>query len=264
MTRVLSALVLVAIIGSVLWLGPWWAVLTLAVVVAALGAWEVAGLARAIDAPISGLVVSVAAGVVCTAMPIAMGTGDVMVAVLLVLLVGAGLVTLGSGPPAPAVITRAALTMMAPLYVGLPLGALVWIHVIHGPRAVIFLIATVAASDTLQYVTGRAFGRTKLAPRVSPAKTIEGALSGLAAAALVGGLLGPLWGGAASAIEGVGLGLVLGAIGIAGDLFESLLKRSAGVKDSSHLIPGHGGVLDRIDAYLFAVPVYFLYLRYVG
>ena len=102
------------------------------------------------------------------------------------------------------------------------------------------------------------------APAVSPAKTLEGAAGGVVVAAVSGATLGQMWGGVASPLEGLVLGVVMAAAGIAGDLFESLLKRSAGVKDSSALIPGHGGALDRIDAYLFAVPVYVLFLRYVG
>jgi phosphatidate cytidylyltransferase len=193
-----------------------------------------------------------------------MGISGAMVVVVMALVLGAGLVTLGSGPPGPAVITRAAVLVMAPLYVGAPLGALAWMQFIYGPRMVLFVIAIVAISDSAQYFTGRTMGRHKLAPAVSPAKTIEGAIGGLLAAAITGATLGVLWGGAASPLEGALLGIVLGAFGIAGDLFESLLKRSAGVKDSAALIPGHGGALDRIDAYLFAVPVYMLFLRYVG
>lgn len=264
MTRVVSALVLAAIIGGVLWFGPWWTTLGLAALVAVVAASEVAGLSRAVGAPVPVLMVSVAAAVVCAAVPVGMASGDVMAVVLLALVVGAGLVTLGGGPPAPDVITRAAVTVMAPLYVGLPLGAIAWIHIIYGKRFVIFLIATIALSDSAQYIAGRAFGRHKLAPAVSPAKTIEGAAGGVVAAAACGATLGTIWGGAASPLEGLALGAVLAVVGITGDLFESLLKRSAGVKDSSALIPGHGGVLDRIDAYLFAVPVYVLFLRYVG
>ena len=108
---------------------------------------------------------------------------------------------------------------------------------------------------------GRAFGRRKLAPLVSPAKTIEGALGGLIVAAIAGALLAryllPMQLSPAAA---AGCALLLAGFGIAGDLFESLLKRSAGVKDSSNLIPGHGGILDRIDAYLFAAPVFYFWL----
>lgn len=264
MTRLLSAIVLIALVVSVLWLAPWWAALALAAIVAALAAAEVAALSRDIGAPVPVLVVSTAAVVVCATVPIGMESGAAAVLVLMTIVLGGCLVTLAAGPPSPAMITRAAVTIMTPLYVGLPLGAIVWTQVVFGPRSVLFLVATIAVSDSAQYFVGRALGRRKLAPTVSPAKTIEGAVGGVAAAAAVGALLGPVWGQVASPLQGVLLGFALAVVGIVGDLFESFLKRSAGVKDSSHLIPGHGGVLDRIDAFLFAAPVYLLFLRYVG
>jgi phosphatidate cytidylyltransferase len=263
-TRVLSAIVLVAVVGGVIWLGPWWSTLALAALVAAVAAAEVAGLSRAVGAPVPALMVSVSAAVVCAAVPLGMGAPGVMVIVVMALVLGAGLVSLGSGPPEPSVLTRAAVLMMAPLYVGLPLGGLTWVQLMWGPERVLFLIALIAISDSAQYFTGRTLGRHKLAPAVSPAKTIEGAAGGLVAAAITGATLGTTWGASATPAEGAIAGIVLASFGIAGDLFESLLKRSAGVKDSAALIPGHGGALDRIDAYLFAVPVYLLYLRYTG
>lgn len=264
MTRVISAVVLVAIIGGVLGLAPWWATLALASLVAALAAGEVAGLSRAVGAPVPVFMVASAAVAVCVSVPIGMDSGGVVVTVLMALVVGGGAVTLGGGPPAPAKITAAAVTIMAPLYVGLPLGALAWADLWFGPRPVVFVIAVIAISDSAQYFVGRALGRRKLAPAVSPAKTLEGALGGLVAAAVTGLVLGPRIGLAGPPLAGAGLGLALCLLGILGDLFESLLKRSAGVKDSSSLIPGHGGVLDRIDAYLFAIPAYVLFLRYTG
>ncbi len=264
MTRVISAVVLVALVGGVLWFGPWWATLALASLIAAVAAGEMAGLSRAVGAPVPVLLVSVAAMVICAMVPIGISNGWAMVTVLSALVLGGSLVTLAGGPPSPQAITRAAMTIMAPLYVGLPLGAMLWIQLLYGPRSLMFVIAVIAISDTAQYFAGRAFGRRKLAPRVSPAKTLEGAQGGLVAAIGVGMWLGPIWGQAASHAHGAALGAVLCVAGITGDLFESLLKRSAGVKDSGTLIPGHGGVLDRIDAYLFAVPVYLLFLRYFG
>ena len=153
------------------------------------------------------------------------------------------------------------------MYVGIPLGALVIIRAETGPAAIAWLIAVIAISDTAQYYAGTTFGRRKLAPVISPGKTIEGAIGGLVAAPLVGAALAGFVGNGAtftSAGAAAGLALILALFGIAGDLFESLLKRSAGAKDSSTLIPGHGGVLDRIDAYLFAAPVMYLFLRYVA
>lgn len=264
MTRVISGVVLVALVGGVLWFGPWWAALTLASLVAARGAFEMAGLSEAVGAPIPILVVSTAAIVVCAIVPVTLSDGTVIVAVLSALVVGGSLVTMSGGPPSPQMISRAAMTIMTPLYVGLPLGAMVWIHLVVGPRTIVFLVAAIAISDSAQYVVGRTLGRHKLAPVVSPGKTVEGAFGGLVAAVATGAFLGPEWGQAASPAQGAALGLVLGAAGIMGDLFESFLKRSAGVKDSGSLIPGHGGILDRIDAYLFAVPVYWIFLRYVA
>jgi phosphatidate cytidylyltransferase len=124
-------------------------------------------------------------------------------------------------------------------------------------------MATIVISDSAQYYTGRALGRHKLAPSISPNKTVEGAIGGMVfgTAAMT---LGGLW-----VFRGVSpLLLILSSlavvvVGMVGDLFESLLKRSAGVKDSSSLIPGHGGVLDRIDSWLFAAPVYYVFTRYL-
>ncbi|HEY8744588.1 MAG TPA: phosphatidate cytidylyltransferase, partial [Chloroflexota bacterium] len=115
-------------------------------------------------------------------------------------------------------------------------------------------IAVTIAADTGAYATGRAVGRHLLCPRVSPKKTVEGLVGGLAAAALVGGGAAvlawdrPVWLGAVVGVAG-------GAAAVLGDLLESLVKRQLGVKDSSRLIPGHGGVLDRIDGLLFVIPV---------
>src|SRR5439155_19123548 len=110
------------------------------------------------------------------------------------------------------------------------------------------LMLTVMVSDTEHYYTGRAFGRRPLAAAISPKKTVEGAVGGFLCGALTVAALGAWWLPAMPVAVRVLLGLAIVALGIAGDLFESMLKRSAGVKDSSTLIPGHGGILDRIDA----------------
>ena len=96
---------------------------------------------------------------------------------------------------------------------------------------------------------------------ISPKKTVEGALGGVAGAALFLALLGPRVLRGEPIVSLALLGVTMAAVGICGDLFESSLKRHAGLKDSSALIPGHGGVLDRIDALLFATPMFYLYLR---
>ncbi|MCA9877520.1 MAG: phosphatidate cytidylyltransferase [Thermomicrobiales bacterium] len=132
-----------------------------------------------------------------------------------------------------------------------------WAPAAAGMAWVLAVVLSTWAGDSAAYLAGRALGRHKLAPLVSPGKTIEGSLGGLLAATVVSaavfslsGVL-PLWAGAL-------IGLVIGISGQAGDLSESFLKRQAGVKDSGDLIPGHGGMLDRIDALLFAFPAAWL------
>ena len=124
------------------------------------------------------------------------------------------------------------------------------------PRGLAWLLIVILVTwlnDTGAYLVGRAIGRRPLAPRISPKKTIEGSLGGLLAAAGVGAL-GVAWFGLeVHPLFGAAIGLALGALGQIGDLTESMLKRRAGVKDSGTLIPGHGGILDRIDALLFAL-----------
>jgi phosphatidate cytidylyltransferase len=157
-------------------------------------------------------------------------------------------------------IQDAAAELVATVYIGVPLGMLVAGQLLAGPKATLVLMGTVVVSDSAQYYTGRAFGRRPLAPAVSPKKTIEGAIGGVVFGilfmAVAGRFVFPRLGIPALAV----LGAVVVVLGILGDLFESRLKRVAGVKDSSALIPGHGGVLDRIDALLFAIPAYYFVL----
>jgi phosphatidate cytidylyltransferase len=158
-------------------------------------------------------------------------------------------------------IGRAAAAVAGAAYIGAPLGLLVAVHARSGWAVTLLLLATVVVSDSAQYYSGRAFGRHALAPVISPKKTIEGAIGGVLAAALFMALAGSRVLVGEAVIPLALLGLAIAIVGICGDLFESSLKRRAGVKDSSTLIPGHGGVLDRIDALLFATPVFYLYFR---
>lgn len=115
------------------------------------------------------------------------------------------------------------------------------------------------ASDTGAYFAGRAFGRRKLYPKVSPGKTVEGAIGGVVSAVAAAFLIRFLFSVPLPGLYTAGLGAVAGLAGIIGDLSESLLKRSVGAKDSSKLIPGHGGVLDRFDGVMFAAPALYAY-----
>jgi phosphatidate cytidylyltransferase len=158
----------------------------------------------------------------------------------------------------------AAASLLGVLYIGLPLAMLSDLRrLFDGPRWVIYVLALTWVSDTAAYFGGRAFGRHKLAPRISPGKSWEGAVASLAASLAFGMAylawmrpeMGLAWSGSISAAVNVA--------GQVGDVAESAIKRGAGVKDSGSILPGHGGLLDRIDALLFAVPAlwYILNLR---
>jgi len=129
--------------------------------------------------------------------------------------------------------------------------------VVAGPA--IFLVIVVQAGDVMQYVAGKLAGRRPLAPRLSPGKTIEGALGGVAGAGLLGALLAPLtpYGPAAAA----GAACLLTVLGIAGGLVLSAQKRRRGIKDWGRFIPGHGGVLDRLDSLCLSAPLFYHLLR---
>lgn len=145
-------------------------------------------------------------------------------------------------------------------YVGVGPAMLVWMRnaTENGLVFVLFLFAVVWAADTFAYFTGRAVGGPKLAPRWSPGKTWAGFSGGVAGAALVGVVMA--WAFALPFLAGAALlGAALGMVAQLGDLFESWVKRRAGTKDSGSLIPGHGGVLDRLDGLLFATPAFALF-----
>ena len=146
------------------------------------------------------------------------------------------------------------------VYLIVPIYLLQRIRDYHGPGALMTLIGVIVVSDTAQFYTGRGFGRRKLAPAISPKKTVEGAIGGAVFGAMAGVVCTYRWLPAIPPVTALVASLLIAIAGMAGDLFESWLKRRAGVKDSGDLIPGHGGMLDRIDSWLFASPVFWLFL----
>ena len=133
------------------------------------------------------------------------------------------------------------------------------------PTLLLFLLFLIWIADTAAYFTGKRLGKTKLAPHLSPGKTREGLLGALLATGVFG-FLGAVWLGLPLVLNVyfIGLCLVTTLISVAGDLFESLLKRRAGVKDSGALLPGHGGVMDRIDSVSAATPVFALGVHWMN
>lgn len=170
----------------------------------------------------------------------------------------------------------AAKTIAAPLYAALPLAFMMMFFRIvdgewrrNGAYLILFLIIVTWSSDVGAYFVGRRFGKTKLAPKLSPGKTVEGSLGGIALTlitAMALKLLWPVMDRLFGWVDVFVLGLAFSIVGPIGDLAESRLKRSAGVKDSGRFLPGHGGMLDIIDSLLFTTIVYMIwfFIRYHG
>lgn len=165
--------------------------------------------------------------------------------------------------PVPGKRTKAALG----LFVLVPTwAALVFLHGYseQGPALVLFAMSLSWVADTGAYFAGRQWGRVKLAPTISPKKTREGVYGALLAVGLWSGLLIGLRPETGSVFQVVLLCLIVCLVSVIGDLFESLLKRQAGIKDSGHLLPGHGGILDRIDSLTAVAPVFMFGLLLLG
>lgn len=254
MVRVISGVVLGMVALAAIALLPAGALRFAALAVALLAAREFLGIARRTGLTPTAVSTYAFVAVACWCSSVPEPRGELLVAAGLALLL-IEVVLRGRS------LSAASTALTGGIYLGVPLGALVAVHALGGREAVLLLIGTIVASDTSQYYTGRLFGRRRLAPAISPKKTVEGAVGGVAFGTAVmvvaGGLVFPS--ARRSTLVSMGFAVVL--LGICGDLFESRLKRAAGVKDSSTLIPGHGGVLDRIDALLFATPAFYLFLQ---
>jgi phosphatidate cytidylyltransferase len=248
--------------------GPWIAlVVAVAVVIAATELFRLLTAAGHASFPALGTVLAVVIALGDTVKAMAGGSGLMFAAVGLVLVGFAALTRLDPREGLASLMT----TVFGALYVGL-LGYVIRLAAVDAPviagsplgwlggeRAwVLILLLTVWTFDTAAYATGRRFGRRHFIAHISPGKTAEGVVGGAVAATIVCTLLVALIGRSAAAA--IPLGLAIATAAQAGDLVESMVKRAAGAKESGRLIPGHGGLLDRIDSFLFAAPVAFLYV----
>ncbi|MBI1746000.1 MAG: phosphatidate cytidylyltransferase [Acidobacteria bacterium] len=191
---------------------------------------------------------------------------QIILALLISLLLVSFLVALAALDDLHAALTSISATCFGVFYTTFLLGLLIPIRAFSGPSAaanypyIFFPMIVTWAGDIGAYYVGRRFGRHKLAPRVSPKKTLEGAAGGVLASVAAGLVFHRFYSLHDTAVGIAILATVISVVGQFGDAAESLLKRGAGMKDSSALIPGHGGILDRIDSLLFAIPTMYLYL----
>jgi phosphatidate cytidylyltransferase len=166
--------------------------------------------------------------------------------------------TLTSSLPLSERIPRLSSTLLGLIYIPCMMGFLILIRGLNDGKYLIFLIlAIIWGGDTLAYYTGSLFGRHPLSKTISPKKTLEGMLGGLLGSILAALCLGPFWLPKASLAFYPFIGLTVGSFGQLGDLSESVLKRWAGEKESGNILPGHGGLLDRIDGLIFSAPVFY-------
>ena len=260
MTRVLSGAALVLVAVAVVWFAPRMLFIAAALVLEVLAFREYMTIAEAHETPIPA---AAGAATLFTTLGLVPSAAISLDVVLLSMVVAVAVLALPAWRGGRDALPRAGASLLPILYLGLPIGTLIAIREMHGARGLFLLMLTVMVSDSAQYYTGRLFGRRPLAPAISPKKTIEGAIGGFVFGTALLAVAGIWWLPEVPVTLRIALGLAVVALGIAGDLFESMLKRSAGIKDSSTLIPGHGGVLDRIDALLFAAPIYYVVLKYV-
>lgn len=257
--RILSAVILAPAVLALEVIGTWSFDLLLAAG-AILLAFEWRHLIAARFGEKAGDLAGMAAGGIALAVVGVAAMGWIEPALLLTLLgaVVAGVIAhLASAPPL--------WTGLGVLYLGLPLLALVWLRALPeiGLWAVLWLFFVVWSTDVMAYVVGRKVGGPKLAPAISPGKTWSGLCGGMAGAAVVGAVMALMM-EPFSLLPSIMLATALAVVAQIGDLAESALKRRAGVKDSGGLIPGHGGLFDRIDGLLFAAPVLALVMMIVG
>jgi len=263
MKRVLTALVLIPLVLALVFLGPKWLVALATAVVAMLAAWEYMGMAERGGAkpPRIATLVAIASFFIAN-----FEWPDEMAAILGILVLGL-LIYCTFFKPVAQVMADASTAVSCLLYTGFTLMAVPMLREqSNGPSLVTFLLCAVWAGDIVALYVGKAFGRHKLAPSLSPNKTWEGSLGSIAGSLLAtGALLGlahlfstqwdRVWLSFPEDISyWMGLAVLVNVAAQVGDLAESALKRSVDVKDSGNLLPGHGGVLDRIDALLLAAP----------
>jgi len=257
--RVLSTIVLVPLFLWIVAGGPAWVFALVVVGVSMLANWEFTRMFQRADVPVLREAGLLWGGLVTLAFVRSDRAGAAFAVVVLGLLAA----SLDRGGAGPERWQRVAVTLLGVCYVNWLLGHAISLRALpDGVHWILLLVWVTWVGETAAYVVGSLAGRHKLAPGISPGKTVEGAVAQLAASMLAaltaGGWVFP----GLHLRDALAVGILLGVLGQVGDLVESALKRSVGVKDAGSVIPGHGGILDRIDGLLFNVPVLFYYVTY--
>ena len=267
MKRILTAVVVLPfLIASILIDSLWWVFVLLAVAAMVLGLWEFYLLAKRLQ-----LKPDPAAGYIAGAALVTISLYNDPAAILLVqfviiaLIIGTLIATTLRGAPFDKMLASVGATILGVLYVAFLGSHLISIRTGFNPilsrHLLSFFFLVLMGADTGAYYIGRAFGKRKLAPSISPGKTWEGAIGGLLAA-LAMAALAHFWFFRELPLKYIlPLAAVMTIVGIFGDLAESALKRGAGAKDAASILPGHGGLLDRLDSLLFNAPLIYYFAR---
>lgn len=255
--RILTAVVLaLPTVALVLW-APAWLFLLGLLPFAMYGLWEYLELAGRIGLAPSRLPVF---GLGAALMVSAWQWPDHTLLVILAAGVAIGFTELICRPRLAEALPASAAGFLGVVYVALPLALSIHLRAASdGPRIVMAVLALVWIADVAAFAVGKLMGRHKLAPSISPGKTVEGTMGSIILTVGAGYVLLPHWLPSVNPVHTIAFPLFINVVAQLGDLAESALKRGAGVKDSSNLLPGHGGVLDRIDSLLFAIPAAWYY-----
>lgn len=260
--RFMTAAVGIPILLWMLYYAPTWVFALVGVVAAGIGASELAGMTLKEQRGLQVwmvLTTAAFAGVLILA-----GEVDVLAAATIAVVIGGALSILAGPDPMESAAMRMGWLIAAPFYIGGCVSMIAKVHQLeNGGSWVVLSMALAWMSDTGGYFAGKAFGKHKLYEKISPKKTIEGSIGGLAAIVAFALAMRFTVMPELPTVHAIVLAIVAGAIGQAGDLCISVIKRSTGVKDSGKIIPGHGGLLDRIDALLFTASVTWIYARFV-
>jgi phosphatidate cytidylyltransferase len=259
--RVVTVVPLIPIILWMMFAAPAWVWPAFVLVAIAIGGYELMAMkvpsSRALRA--WGAVTSALFGYAI----IFVNDAAALYAAVLIIILGSMVWSLLQDDPLDDASIRIGWLLGTPIYVGGTLSAVAMVRSFDPTGAwVLFTMVLAWGSDTSAYFVGRKYGKTKLAPRISPKKTLEGSAGGLAAA-VVGAVIMTFFLPGITVLDAIALGVLGGAAGQAGDLMVSVLKRSSGVKDSGGILPGHGGILDRVDALAFTGPATWAYGHFI-